>query len=167
LFEEVPDNVRGERLGLAVRRIFMTLFALFALLALLGLFGQRHSSATATGAAATLDLSTPDTMRGGLFFEARIEVTAAQAVQYPRLVFDDGWLEGMQVNSIEPAPDSESSRDGRLVLSYGALEPGDSLRIYMQFEVNPTNVGRRRAGIDLDDAETRIARVDRHITVLP
>ena len=47
----------------------------------------------------------------------------------------------MQVNSIEPAAESESSRDGRLVLSYGALQPGDLPRIWLQFEVSPTNVG--------------------------
>jgi hypothetical protein len=167
LFAEVPDNVRGERVGLAVRRVFLTLFALFALCALLGLFGQRRSTATATGPAAVLRLGTPGTVRGGLFFEAVVDVTAAGSVQHPRLVLDEGWLEGMQVNSIEPAAESEASRDGRLVLSYGQLDPGDRLRVYLQFEVNPTNHGRRPAGIELDDAETRIARIDRDITVLP
>jgi hypothetical protein len=167
LFAEVPDNVRGERVGLAVRRAFLTLFALFALLALLGLFGQRSSTATATGPAGVLRLDAPGAVRGGLFFEARVDVTATKPVQHPRLVLDEGWLEGMQVNSIEPAPESEASRDGRLVLSYGQLNPGDRLRVYLQFEVNPTNNGRRTAGIELDDAETRIARIDRDITVMP
>ena len=54
----------------------------------------------------------------------------------------DGWVEGMQVNSIEPAAESETSRDGRVVLSYGDLEAGDVLRIWLQFEVDPTNVGQ-------------------------
>ena len=37
----------------------------------------------------------------------------------------------------------------------------------MQFEVDPTNVGHRSYGLELDDAETRIAAVRRWITVFP
>ena len=82
-------------------------------------------------------------MRGGLFFQSRIEIRALAAIEHPRLVLDEGWVEGMQVNSIEPAAESETSRDGRVVLSYGALEPGDVLRVWLQFQVEPTNVGTR------------------------
>jgi len=145
----------------------MTLFALIVLVALLGLFGQRASSSTATGSGVTMTLQAPTTVRGGLFFQARIDITATRTLGQPRLVFDEGWLEGLQVNSIEPAAESESSRDGRLVLSYPSLGPGDRLRIYMQFEVNPTNVGRRSFGLELDDGTARVARIDRDITVLP
>jgi len=167
LFAELRDDERGQRVGLITRRAVMTLFAVIVLVALLGVFGQRATSSTATGPAVTLRLEAPETVRGGLFFQSRIDVTATRTVGQPRLVFDEGWLEGMQVNSIEPAAESESSRDGRLVLSYGALGPGDRLRIYMQFEVNPTNVGRRSYGFELDDGQARIARIDRDITVLP
>jgi hypothetical protein len=73
----------------------------------------------------------------------------------------------MQVNSIEPAPVGEASRDGRVVLSYDALAHGDVLRIWLQFEVNPTNVGRRSYALALDDAERPVARLARDITVLP
>ena len=37
----------------------------------------------------------------------------------------------------------------------------------MQFEVNPTSAGHRSYGLELDDAETKIAAIDRHITVFP
>ena len=73
----------------------------------------------------------------------------------------------MQVNSIEPAPASESSRDGRLVLSYDKLAAGELLRIWLQFEVNQTNAGHRTYGVELDDASTRLVRLPRAITVLP
>jgi hypothetical protein len=167
LFADLPDDDPGQRVGLIARRVFMTLFAVVVLLALWGVFGQRASSSTATGSGVTLSLEAPSTVRGGLFFQARIDITATKTVGKPRLVFDEGWLEGMQVNSIEPAAESESSRDGRLVLSYPSLGPGDRLRIYMQFEVNPTNVGRRSFGLELDDGAARIARIGRDITVLP
>ena len=82
-------------------------------------------------------------------------------------MLEPGWVEGMQVNSIEPAPVGEASRDGRVVLSYDALARGDVLRVWLQFEVNPTNVGRRSYALALDDAERPVARLARDITVLP
>jgi hypothetical protein len=167
LFTRVQDDPRGLRIGLAARRMWIGLFALIALAALAGFIGQRPVHSEATAPEARMTLQAPDVVRGGLFFQTRIDIRALQDIEHPRLVFDDGWLEGMQVNSIEPAADSESSRDGRLVLSYGTLAAGDLLRIYLQFEVNPTNVGERSYGFELDDEERRIARIDRQIRVLP
>ncbi|MGH3042357.1 MAG: hypothetical protein ACRDNG_11590 [Gaiellaceae bacterium] len=73
----------------------------------------------------------------------------------------------MHVNTIEPAPREEASRDGDLALTFPPLRQGDRLVVYMQFQVNPTNVGRRSADVELYDGETLIAAVDRTITVFP
>jgi hypothetical protein len=73
----------------------------------------------------------------------------------------------MQLTSVEPAPVGEASRDGRVVLSYDALKQGDLLRVWFQFEVNPTNVGSRSYAVELDDAERPVARLSPSITVLP
>jgi hypothetical protein len=167
LFGELGRDERGERIGLATRRVVMSGFAAIALLALLGVFGQRPHPSTANGPAATLRLDAPRAVRGGLYFQARMDITATQAVQHPRLVLGGGWLEGMQVNSIEPQPQSENSRQGKLELSYGSLQPGDVMRVWAQFQVDPTNVGRRSFAVELDDAETKLVRVDRDLTVLP
>jgi hypothetical protein len=145
----------------------MTVFALFAAAALWGFTGQRASDSVAAGPAARMRLAAPEIVRGGLFFQSRVEIRALTAIEHPRLVLDDGWVEGMQVNSIEPSPESETSRDGRVVLSYGGLEPGDVLRVWLQFEVDPTSVGKRPYGIELDDETRPLARVDRTIRVLP
>jgi hypothetical protein len=106
-------------------------------------------------------------VRGGLFFQSRLTIRAQREVQFPRILLDDGWVEGMQVNSIEPAPASEASRDGHVVLSYDKLEPGDVLRIWLQFEVDPTSSGHRPYGVELDDASTRLVRISHTLTVLP
>jgi hypothetical protein len=37
----------------------------------------------------------------------------------------------------------------------------------MQFEVDPTNTGKRSLALELDDAQTPLARIDRDIRVLP
>jgi hypothetical protein len=47
------------------------------------------------------------------------------------------------------------------------LEPGDRLVVSMQFQVNPTHVGRRSADVGLYDGETEIVTADRTVTVLP
>jgi len=166
LSEDMQDE-RGQRRGLATRRIVMTSFAVVALLGVLGVFGQPQKSSGAAGGTARLRLQAPETVRGGLFFQARVDVETSSGISQPRLVLDEGWVEGLQVNSIEPAAESESSRDGRLELSYPEVAAGERLRIWFQFEVNPTNVGRRSFAIELDDGTRPLARIDRTLTVLP
>jgi len=167
LFAEVQPDGRGETTGLAARRVIMTVFALISLAALAGFFGQRSTTSAAVTPSVRMTLAAPETVRGGIFFQALVNIRALTPVEHPRLVLDEGWLEGLQVNSIEPAAESESGRDGRLVLSYGALEPGDLLRIYFQFEVDPTNVGERSFTLELDDEDRLLARIPRTLRVLP
>ena len=159
-----PDAIRY---GLWARRLVMTLFAVWAILALSDRFGQLQSTSSAAGAAATLTLRAPRTVRGGIFFESVITVQAHQNINDPRIVLGDGWSEGMQANSTSPDPVSESSRDGHLLLSYDQMVPGDVLRIWLQYEVNPTNRGRRDYRVELDDGKSPITAIDRKITVFP
>jgi hypothetical protein len=166
-FAQLAQEPRSSVRGVWVRRAMLTLLAVIALAALLNRFGQSPAQTTARAAAATLRLSAPERVRGGLFFQSRLDIRAAQAIDHPRIVLDPGWVEGMQVNSIEPAPVGEASRDGRIVLSYDALEAGDVLRVWFQFEVNPTNVGHRSYAVELDDSERPVARLAPSITALP
>jgi hypothetical protein len=166
-FADVAKDSRGVRLALWVRRAVLVVFAFVVALALLNRFGQRPAQRTARAPAATMTLTAPETVRGGLFFQSRLDIRAAQAIEHPRIVLARGWVEGMQVNSIEPAPVGEATRDGRVVLSYDALEAGDLLSVWLQFEVNPTNVGRRSYAVELDDAERPVARLLPTIRSLP
>ena len=142
-FAKLEREPSGVRVGLWVRRGILTVLGVLVLLALLNGYGQRPADSVARVPAATMRLSAPERIRGGLFFQSRLDITATQAIDHPRIVIDEGWLEGMQVNSIEPAPVGETGREGRVVLSYDAMKPGDLLRVWFLFEVNPTKVGRR------------------------
>lgn len=169
LFTDVaaaPDP-RGEIVGLWTRRAVMTVFAAISVLGLLDVFGQGTTQSTASTPAAVLRVTAPAAVRGGLFFQSRVEIRARRAIAHPRLVLDEGWIEGMQVNSIEPNPVGEASRDGRVVLSYDAIDAGERLVVWLEFEVNPTNTGHRSYGLELDDADAKIATVARDITVFP
>jgi hypothetical protein len=168
LFEQVDpgrtDSVRG---GLWFRRAALALFGVFVLLALLNTFGQQPSDSQAAGPAAVLKLNAPEDVRGGLFFQSRVQIDVRRDIQFPRLVLDEGWFEGMQINSIEPQPSSESSRDGRVVLTYDKLSPGDLVKIWFQFEADPTYPGSRSYRVELDDQDRAIATIDRNIRIWP
>jgi hypothetical protein len=169
LFTRIADAPESHALtrGLLARRIAMAVLALVALLALLDVFGQAGSTSRADSGSASLKLGMPSALRGGLLFQAKIEIAARTDIENPRLVLAKGWLEGMTLNTIEPAAQSESSRDGLVVLSYDKLAAGDTMTIWTQAQVNPTQTGGRDFSLELDDAERPLARIHRHVTVFP
>ena len=150
-----------------VRRGVISLLALVVVAALLGAAGQTDQTSRAQAAPATLTVHAPTRVRGGLFFQGRIDIVARQRIGKPRVVLGNGWTEQMQVNTLEPAPAAETSSRGRLDLEYDPMHTGDHLTIWLQFEVNPTNVGTRDRSVALLDDEQPIARVPAKITALP
>jgi hypothetical protein len=150
-----------------LRRGFLTVLGLFAALALIGVFGQPSRTSTAVGPKATLRVEAPTRARGGLFFEGRFTVDATTTLEHATLVLDEGWASQLSINTIEPAPASEESRDGLLALDFGRLEAGDRLVAYLQFQVNPASMGRRPQGVRLLDGEELLASVDRTFVVFP
>jgi hypothetical protein len=152
---------------LLVRWILAGLLASFVVLGLLNVFGQRPATTTATAATAELKLYSPERVRGGLIFESRFHVTALGEIREATLVLDPGWLEGMTLNTVEPAPVGEASRDGSLALELGHIPAGGDYLLFLQFQVNPTNVGRRATDVDLYDGDRLLLHIDRTITVWP
>jgi hypothetical protein len=169
LFRDLADAAPPRALsrGLWARRAVMVVVGAVALLGLLDVYSQRTSRSVAAGDAAALVVRAPKTLRGGLLFESRVEIVARRAIDHPRLVFADGWVEGMQISSISPQPETEATRAGRLVMTFPALSTGERSTIWLEFQVNPTNIGHRSYAVELDDAEHALARVDRTITILP
>jgi hypothetical protein len=139
-----------------------------AILGLLNVFGQRPINASADATEASLRLNAPDHLRGGLLFSARFHITAHREVQDAVLVLDQGWAEGMAINTIEPSPVGEASRNGKLSLDLGHIRSGQSYVLYMQFQANATNLAwRRPAGVTLLDGSTRLLHIDRNVTIYP
>jgi hypothetical protein len=138
-----------------------------ALLGLLEVFGQKTTESVASTPAATMALSAARTVRGGLLFQARLEIRAVRQIQEPRLVLGEGWFEGMQFSSTEPQPASEVTRDGKVGFTYDTLAPGDLLRVWIEFQVNPLNIGSRSFAVELDDATEPVPTIARDIAVLP
>jgi hypothetical protein len=158
---------RTERTELIVRRVFFGLLIAVIVAGLLNIFGQRPKDSFASASVAKLHVFAPTGLRGGLYYEGRFTINAQQEIEKAVLVLDSGWTEQMQINTIEPAPVGESSRDGRLALEFGHVPAGEKLVVWMQFQVNPTNVGRRSQDVALYDDTTQLTQLDRTVTIFP
>ena len=82
-------------------------------------------------------------------------------------MLDPGWAESITINTIEPSPVGEASRNGKLALELGHIAAGDRFILFMEFQVNPTNVGRRSQDVELTDGETHLLTIHRDVTIFP
>ena len=171
----VPDQISLERdrdlvgrnTELWVRRLLFATAPLIVVLALLNVFGQRPQDSEVAASAATLTLHAPERVRIGLLYEARFTVQARRELANATVLLAPGWFEGMTVNTIEPSPKAERSIDGQTALELGPVPAGTSYVLYMQFQINPTNVGRRSQTVRLFDGERLLLTLPRTITVFP
>jgi hypothetical protein len=150
-----------------LRRVLLCCVAVLPLLALLNVFGQHPSTSTASSPAATLSVTAPTRLRGGLIFQVKVKVQAHREISQLQIAFDTGWWESMSVNSIEPNPSSETSHNGQVVLAYGNLPAGQTLISWLYFQVNPTNVGKRREDVAIQDGSKLLVRIHRSMTIFP
>jgi hypothetical protein len=163
----VNHRDRVERVEPVARWLLFGLLTLLFALALANVFGQHPHASVVSGEGARLEVSAPTSVRGGLFFQGRFTIAAEREIDNATLVLDQGWLESMHINTIEPAPVGEATRDGRLALDFGHVAAGERIVAYLQFQVNPTNLGRRSQTVELYDDETLLASAERTVTIFP
>ena len=150
-----------------VRWILLTLLGLLVTLGALNVFGQRPQTAETESGIAKLKVYSPTRLRSGLYYESRFTIEARREIENATLLLDPGWLEGMTLNTLEPSPIGEANRDGRIALELGHVRAGTTHRFFLQFQVNPTNIGRRAQDVELLDGETPLLRLDRTVTIFP
>ena len=98
------------------------------LLGLLNVFGQKPHTDTASAGGVELEVYSPQHLRSGLFFMSRFTIRAQREVEAATLVLDPGWLEGITLNTLEPSPVGEASRDGKIALDLGHVPAGAEAR---------------------------------------
>jgi hypothetical protein len=160
-------DLDGRRWHPWLRRALLAVVCLLLVLALFDAFGQRESTASTEGPAAALAVTAPTAVRGGLLFQARFITEARTELKHATLVLNRGWLEGLTVNTIEPSPLNEASRNGNLSLELGHIPAGQKYVLYVEYQVNPTTVGRRTLRVELDDGNTPVAALTRTLRILP
>lgn len=154
-------DFRGKGPGQMLRHVFLAVLTVFVAAALLNVFGARPSTSEASAAAATLKVTAPERVRGGLLYQARIEIHALQPIGAPTLVFDKGWIEEITLNTLQPEPAETTSDAGHLKVRYPPMQPGRILTVYLSLQANPNDVGSHNQGIALYDAGEEIASVER------
>lgn len=172
---DIPDRIvlkRHRDLEGRQRRIWwrhgiVALLAVFLVLGLLNVFGQAQTTVDTGNGAASLELAAPSSVRGGLLYTARFTITAKNDVKNGVLELSPGWAEGQQINTIEPSPLGQASRNGDMLFTLGHIPAGEKYILYMGFQTNPTNVGFHSADVTLYDGGSRIAHLDRKLTVYP
>jgi hypothetical protein len=172
---DIPDQIvlkrdrdlDGRASRIVIRRVLLLLLVVFLVLGAANVFGQRPDGTTVDAGPATLELYAPTHLRGGLLYEARFTITAKRDVKNAVLRFSPGWNEGQQMNTIEPSPLGQASRDGDMLFTLGHIPAGSKYRLFMQFQVDPTNVGRRKADVTLYDGGTELAHLSRTLTFYP
>jgi hypothetical protein len=172
---DVPDRIdlsvhrdlRGLAFQRPVRYALLGLLAAFLVLGLFNVFGQHAGTHTARSPQADLELSAPSHLRGGLLYQARFTLRAHTALAHAVLQLGPGWTEEQTINTIEPSPLSQTSRNGSLALTLGAVPAGQHYTLYVDFQVNPVNVGRRSADVILYDGNKRLLTIRRTITIFP
>lgn len=171
----VPDTIvlaRDRDLGprrndIWIRRGLFGLVCLVPVLALLNVFGQRPDTAAGSAATASLSVTAPSRVRGGLLYQARFSVTARKKLDQAELVLARGWIHDLTINTMEPSPTSETSQDGKLALDLGPIPAGQTYVLYIDYQVNPTNVGRQDQTTTLYDGNRALVTLHRTLTVFP
>ena len=171
----IPDTIvlrRDRDLGprqndIWVRRGLFGLVCIVPVLALLNVFGQRPETATVAAATAQLSVSAPSRVRGGLLYQARFTVTARKKLDQAELVLAQGWIHDLTINTLEPSPTSETSQDGKLGLDLGPIAAGQTYVLFVDYQVNPTNVGRQDQTVWLYDGNRALVTLHRTLTVFP
>jgi hypothetical protein len=171
----IPDTIvlrRDRDLGprqndIWVRRGLFGLVCIVPVLALLNVFGQRPETATVAAATAQLSVSAPSRVRGGLLYQARFTVTARKKLDQAELVLARGWIHDLTINTLEPSPTSETSQDGKLGLDLGPIAAGQTYVLFVDYQVNPTNVGRQDQTVWLYDGNRALVTLHRTLTVFP
>jgi hypothetical protein len=160
-------DFEGRHAEIWIPRILMALVAVVPIIALFNVFGQGVSveKVANPNGVATLELSAPKTVRSGLLFQARFDIRAQKDIKDAVLVLDSGWAESMTLNTIEPSPAEETSRDGSLALDIGEIPAGKLWRQYLQFQANPVNLGTQSQGVTLYDGNVPLLRLNRDLKI--
>src|SRR5690242_12666175 len=81
------------------RYAILALIGAVVVLGLLNVFGQRPSTSRAESAKASLEITAPSRVRGGLLYQARFTIEAYEQLDHAVLQLGPGWPESQQMNT--------------------------------------------------------------------
>jgi hypothetical protein len=117
--------------------------AVLPVLGLANVFGQSTSPDTTAAPAASVLVSSPAHVRSGLVFTTEFVITPRRQLQNAQLYPDNGWFRGMTLNALAPQPVSQTAHGRWQILGFGKLAAGVPFTVWIAWQVNPTDPGRR------------------------
>lgn len=140
----------------------------FLMSALLGAYGGgADPTRTSAGPAAIMRITAPQILRNGEFFEIRVRIEARRAIAKPVVAVSPGYWRHLTINTMIPAPAEEGHEDGRFTFGYDALEPGQSIEIKIDGQINPARLGGTRGVVALLDDEAPLVEMPVSLKVFP
>ncbi|MGQ0590169.1 MAG: hypothetical protein ACT4N8_11680 [Sphingosinicella sp.] len=170
----LPDGIGREALALHPGRArLLSLLPLIVLgaillLALAGLFGGKATDwRSVRNDAVELQAAVPQVMRSGVLFEFRFRITPRRRFEDLRLALSPELLRDFTINTTIPEPGEQESKDGLFHLSYGPAEPGETIEVKIDGQINPALVWGTEGRIAVFDGDSELASMPLEITVLP
>lgn len=138
-------------------------------LALSGLLGGAHPERSEKQASGDrLAVDAPGILRSGLFFEIVATIETQNGISKPELAFSENYLRDVTVNTVMPDAAQQGFADGAFTFEFDPLKPGDSFKVKLDAQVNPTLGGGGGEGwIELRDDGNPLVRIPLEMTVLP
>jgi len=163
--EHMPEHQRwGPILAWGV----LVLLGIFLAVAMTGVLGGRAGATrTVQEPTAGLAFTAPDVLRNGEFFEMRVRVEAKRSIAKPVIAVSSGYWRDVTINTMIPAPSEEGFGDGAFEFTYAPLEPGDTLEVKIDGQVNPARLGSSQGEVRLLDDKAPLASLPVHLKVLP
>ena len=132
-----------------------------------GLAGSRSVERAAEGPAARMTMASPEIIRNGEIYEARIAVEARQPIGKLAIGITPALWRETTVNSMVPAAADETQADGLFRFAYGPLGRGDRFEVKISLQVNPTLGGTNEGRVVLLDGEKPLVELQRSVRILP
>jgi hypothetical protein len=160
-------DLHGRNIEPWFRRAGLLVLLVVCALGLANVFGQHTHVVTAESEAATLTVEAPAAARGGLIYQAIFRVEAHRDLAEPTLVLDPGWFDGLTINTVQPDAVEWGQRDGRNTLTLPRIPAGERFVLRLQYQVNPTVLGRRSQNVALEDSGSQLLTIGHAQTLFP
>src|SRR5215212_2778944 len=152
---EVAEDLRAQRRNWAFAAVGSAVMVMVALVGLLGLFGGAGplSHATVGGQKDTLYIQEYERfLRFGKPTTLHVSLDTAQAVEGGeiRLWLNREYLRSIQVQEVDPQPDTAEATPERLVYIFNAKEGSKDRPTEITFELEPDEMGTLAGRVGLD-----------------
>jgi hypothetical protein len=160
-------DLHGRNVEPLVRRAGLFVLLVICGLGLANVFGQHTHVLSVDSSAAKLTVETPAAARGGLIYQTIFRIEAHEDLSAPTLHLEPGWFDGLTINTVQPDAVEWGQLEGRNTLKLPPIASGEEFALRLQYQVNPTVLGRRSQDVVLMEAGTELARLDHAQTLFP